>query len=940
VPVEGAHVSVLVLVDGTLVLGYESTGADVFSADNAQLNRNAAAHRRALNVLPAGAYIQNVWHTGGSFEDMISAYERRGAVPRHSSGHASDQHKIPLLVEQRRSRARMLRADATLRRGRLVVFIGQKGALGPLSSHTQNRGGPFGAFFGGLGALFGAARHPQSIEPVLFTSAVERLFEVAARVRDELSSTGAVLTPLSGQALLSEVHKALNPITSKVVPALLAGSVTDHAQELPSALLGDPAYAIHWPVSLREQLPLGDLVWSEEHFTLDDPPALSRALSLQRLPAFTKPDLMMGLQFATGGSVRLVSTFVATDREALTERLIRKRNIAHAQAVGIVRDIAADVAFSEYERVLEKMLTEDQRVFHASVTAVVHADSHDALDRATRELKDAFLNAGALLTTETGRQLGAFLGSLPGNGFLAPRQHQLITNNAADLLAYFNPSEGDFNARARDPSVQLLFHTRQATLRAVSLQPSNKRANENGLVFGGSGTGKSFNMACNLEQACLFEGAPLLVVDVQGPALSSYKVLAEVFGGSYTALASDSDAAFSPFVPHAELFLSHGVGGEARTGAFTAQVDEEALRFMTALVALMGLPELEARREKPFALEIARTAILSAYAATRRCETNGAKEDGAKEDGPRAERAPLLCDVTLALGRLEHEHEEHRVVAREMYLQLLAWLNDPVRARLINRPARTAGLGASGKQMQVFDFFGMEKDQELATVLLLSVSFSIWQQLRSHARDVRKFVVFDECWKLLTNQTASDLVAELFRTGRKWGASTWAITQNLADFESSPIHKAVLNNVSMIFLMQHAGDHAAVSDVCGLNEREQALFRQLKMKKGEFSEMLFVERGAVSSSSCSGGGGAVGHASILRLVPTPCDLWLNTTDPTDVGFRDRIIRDKGLTLHEAIRFCAEHYPKGAPRALHGPGGERRSRGRPCCAHANRKRSAT
>ena len=54
---------------------------------------------------------------------------------------------------------------------------------------------------------------------------------------------------------------------------------------------------------------------------------------------------MMGLQFATGGSVRLVSTFVATDREALTGNIAG--NIAHAQAVGIVRDVAADVAFSE-----------------------------------------------------------------------------------------------------------------------------------------------------------------------------------------------------------------------------------------------------------------------------------------------------------------------------------------------------------------------------------------------------------------------------------------------------------------------------------------------------------------------------------------------------------------------------------------------------------------
>lgn len=879
VPVGGALVSVFVLVDGTLFVGFESTGADVFAADNAHLNRSAGAVRRALNVLPAGGFLQNVWQTGDSFEDVIAAFERRGAA-RVPAG----RRKNAVLVEQRRWRARMLRADPTLRRGRLVVFVGQKAALGPLTSHSASSGG---GLLGVLGAVFNTGRrHPQAVDAALFGAAVERLVEVAARVRDELSSTGAVLRPMSSQALLSEVHGALNPITSKTVPVV----VTDHALELPAALLRDPAYTIHRPVSLREQLPLGDLAWSEEHFTLDDPPALSRALSVQRLPAFTKPDLMMGLQFATDASVRLVSTFVATDREALTERLIRKRNIAHAQAVGIVRDVAADVAFSEYERVLEKMLTEDQRVFHASMTAVVHADSHVALDRATRELKDAFSDAGVLLTTETGRQLGAYLGSLPGAGYQAPRQHQLITNNAADFVVGFNPSEGD-------PDPDLLFHTRQATLRGVSLEPSARRANENTVILGSSGGGKTFSTSCALEQAFLIHGAPIMIVDVQGPELSSYKALAELFGGRYTALASDTDAAFSPFVPHAELFMpAADERAEDRQNAsrrgFDTAVDEDALRFMTALVALMGLPELEKRREKAFALEIARTAILTAYDATR-------------PTGDRAGRAPLLSDVAEALKRFEPEHEEHRAVAREMYLQLLAWLADPVRARLINRSARRTEPGDANEQMQVFDFFGMEKDTELATVLLLSVSFSIWKQLKGHARDVRKLVVFDECWKLLTNQTASDLVAELFRTGRKWGASTWAITQSLADFQSSPIHKAVLNNASMIFLMQHAGDHAAVSEVCGLNDREASLFRQLKMKKGEFSEMLFVERGSVSAAG--------GQSSILRLVPTPCDLWLNTSDPTDVGFRNRIIKDRGLSLLEAVRFCAEHYPTGAPR---------------------------
>src|SRR4051812_30915858 len=115
------------------------------------------------------------------------------------------------------------------------------------------------------------------------------------------------------------------------------------------------------------------------------------------------------------------------------------------------------------------MLTNDQRVFTGSVTVIVDAADQASLDRSTRELKDAFSDVGAALTTEEGRQLPAFLGALPGNGARAPKTHQLITNNAADLIPYFSPSVGD-------DEPQILYHTRQNTLRKLSFLPDAGRS--------------------------------------------------------------------------------------------------------------------------------------------------------------------------------------------------------------------------------------------------------------------------------------------------------------------------------------------------------------------------------------------------------------------------------------------------------------------------------
>lgn len=835
--------SLLVMVDGTLVLGFHASGSDVFAADNGTLNRNASAIRRALNLLPPDAFLQSDWRTGLDFSDVISDYGGRG------------QRAPAVLLEQRRVRAQALEQDPVLRRGRLLFLIGQKQALGQLGPH----GGSAPIWARAIDALSGRTKKdPYSITADDIERAAAPLVEVATRIREELSSTGMKLTPLSEQALVTELHTALNPLTSKTVPAL----IVDRPEELAATLTRQTPYFVYRPLTLREQLPLGDLAWAEDHFTLDDPPLLHRVISLQRFPAQTRPDFMLGMQFSTSTPFRLVSTIVATDREKLTEELITKRNRMQASSAGIVRNVAAEVALGEYERVLETMLTHDQRIFRSSVYGVVSGASHAELDLATRQLKEAFSEVGAVATTETGRQLYSFLSTIPGNGAAAPRQHTVITNNAADLVPYFSPSLGDQEA-------QILYHTRQGTLRKVSFAGS--KPNKNTLVLGGSGSGKSFNVANVFEQACLSEDGPVLVIDVQGPEVSNYRVLADLFGGTYTALSATADISFNPFFPHDEIIL-HRADGKAA-------VDEEKVSFLKQLVAVMAVPNLAEHPKKALLFDIARTVILQAYSAT-------------KAKG----RAPLLRDVVEQLQGYQATQPEYEPLARDMFLQLQAWTKDPIRSRLIDRPSTFT----SNAKFQVFDFFGLEKDKDLATVLLLSVSFYVWSTIQKYPRDVTKFVLFDECWKLLTHPVAADIVAELYRTGRKWGAATWAITQNLNDFLNSPIHGALLANAATIFLNQHVTDHDQVGELCELNARQLALFKGLRFKGGVYSELLLVDR-------------AGNDASVLQLRPTAFDLWLNTTNPADVAYRDRIRKEHGLSLVEAIRRCAEEHPAGAPK---------------------------
>jgi hypothetical protein len=52
---------------------------------------------------------------------------------------------------------------------------------------------------------------------------------------------------------------------------------------------------------------------------------------------------------------------------------------------------------------------------------------------------------------------------------------------------------------------------------------------------------------------------------------------------------------------------------------------------------------------------------------------------------------------------------------------------------------------------------------------------------------------------------------------------------------------------------------------------------------------------------------------VLRLFPSPFELWLNTSSSSDVGFRVKVQKLLGISPLEAIRVCADRFPTGAPK---------------------------
>ena len=219
---------------------------------------------------------------------------------------------------------------------------------------------------------------------------------------------------------------------------------------------------------------------------------------------------------------------------------------------------------------------------------------------------------------------------------------------------------------------------------------------------------------------------------------------------------------------------------------------------------------------------------------------------------------PLLSDLRALLLQSDSSR------LREVGNILSSWCGDTAFGQFIDRPTNIE----LNNGLVAFDLKGLELLGELQTVCLYLITDLIWNQIQKE-RYQMKFVVFDECWKLLKDKAARDFIESIFRTCRKYFTSCIAISQAIQDFAESEISSAIIPNCSIKWLLQQGqSDSSAIEKHLGLNGNEVELVNSLKQKIGHYSETYLLS--------------GQNNRSVVTVEPTPLELWLATTNPKDL----------------------------------------------------------
>jgi type IV secretory pathway VirB4 component len=158
--------------------------------------------------------------------------------------------------------------------------------------------------------------------------------------------------------------------------------------------------------------------------------------------------------------------------------------------------------------------------------------------------------------------------------------------------------------------------------------------------------------------------------------------------------------------------------------------------------------------------------------------------------------------------------------------------------------------------MVVFNIRDLE--DELRPVAMYIVLNYIWNKTKTDRR--KRMLVVDEAWQLMKYEDSANFLFSLAKRARKYNLGLTTISQDVEDFMSSKMGRAVVANSSMqILLKQSTSAVDVLSNTFKLTSEEKKRLAQFPVGQG----LLFAGQNHVH----------------IQVIASPTETSLITTDP-------------------------------------------------------------
>ena len=447
------------------------------------------------------------------------------------------------------------------------------------------------------------------------------------------------------------------------------------------------------------------------------------------------------------------------------------------------------------KNLLDRLTEGNESLFHVTIVAAIYADTSDDLDIVTKQIETRSKELLCGLEVLSAQQEQGFNSALP-LGINLVKVHHVLPTESACAIQPFSTQE----LQIKDG----FYYGLNQLSKNIIVYNRGFSNNQNGVILGVPGGGKSFAAKMEMYQAFLNTTASqIFIIDPER---------------EYVGLAKELNATIFKIQPGAKFYINpldldisrDDEGGDP----FAEKVD-----FVIAIIESM----LGGRNTLNGYLKgIIDNTLQQLYAPyIQELEKRGITID--------TEKCPTLRDFyELLRGRKEPE-AKNLASSIQMYC-----------TGTLNLFANKTNLDTSNR-MIVYDTKNIGTNlQELGMQICLN---DIWNRMIANKKkNIRTWFYVDEFYLLLHQKSSAQYLQMIWKRARKWMGTPTGITQNVADLVNCEEGDTILKTSDFaLMLTQSFGDRMQLAKIYNLSEEQQEYITNAAAGEG----LLYTSRSVV-----------------------------------------------------------------------------------------------
>ena len=448
---------------------------------------------------------------------------------------------------------------------------------------------------------------------------------------------------------------------------------------------------------------------------------------------------------------------------------------------GKVRDPELEAAISDAEELRDQLQVGAERFFRYALYITVYADSLDELQFVQHKIENIFGQQMVFTKVATSQQEQGMNSTFPQ----CTDHSQIRRNmNTGAISTTFPFTSADLTQESGILYGVNMHNNGLVIFDRFSLE------NANMVVFAKSGAGKSFTVKLEALRSMMI-GAEILIIDPE----NEYQRLCDAVGGSYIRLSLNSDARINPFdLPQ----------------VIDSEDANDALR--TNITTLHGLFRIMLGGQTPLSpVEDSDLdqALIDTYARA-----------GITND-------PLTHSATPPTIINLYDTLLHMGGSGPSLAQRLRKYTTGTFAGIFSQQSNVD----INNRMVVFNIRDLE--DELRPVAMYIVLSHIWSIVR--AKKTKRLLLVDEAWMLMQYEDSANFLFSLAKRARKYYLGLTTISQDVEDFMSSKMGRAIVSNSSMQLLLKQSPSAVDVlAEVFKLTSEERKRLSNFPVGHGLF----------------------------------------------------------------------------------------------------------